>query len=162
MLICAVIIVLPTFDRNGGEKMDFDDEFDESPPNSPDEMAIWLSEFMNAADSAADVYRNHVVTLIANKVYTDFGYEGFCELMVAMDKKAGWISDIIIENSDLDDIMFQKYGTYDHRVIHKARSTEAIQELNKKIWRLRRKYARAIVDELMVGIENPGDTTPAS
>ena len=42
--------------------MDFDDEFDDSPPNSPDEMAIWLSEFMTAADSAAEVYRNHVVT----------------------------------------------------------------------------------------------------
>lgn len=142
--------------------MDFDDEFDDSPPNSPDEMAIWLSEFMTAADSAAEVYRNHVVTLIANKVYSDFGYEGFCELMVAMDKKAGWISDIIIENSDLDDIMFKKYGTYDHGVIHKARRTEAIQEMNQKIWRLRRKYAKAIVDELMAEKKASEDENPTS
>ena len=142
--------------------MDFDDEFDDSPPNSPDEMAIWLSEFMTAADSAAEVYRNHVVTLIANKVYSDFGYEGFCELMVAMDKKAGWISDIIIENSDLDDIMFKKYGTYDHGVIHKARRTEATQELNQKIWRLRRKYAKAIVEELMAEKEASEGETPTA
>lgn len=142
--------------------MDFDDEFDDSPPNSPDEMAIWLSEFMTAADSAAEVYRNHVVTLIANKVYSDFGYEGLCELMIAMDKKAGWISDIIIENSDLDDIMFKKYGTYDHGVIHKARRTEAIQEMNQKIWRLRRKYAKAIVDELMAEKEASEGETPSA
>jgi hypothetical protein len=108
------------------------------------------------------VYRNHVVMLIANKVYSDFGYEGFCELMVAMDKKAGWISDIIIENSDLDDIMFKKYGTYDHRVIHRARGTDAIQELNQKIWRLRRKYAKAIVDELMAEKEDLEGETPTS
>jgi hypothetical protein len=142
--------------------MDYDDDFYDGPPNSPDEMAIWLSEFMTAADSAAEVYRNHVVTLIANKVYSDFGYEGFCELMVAMDKKAGWISDIIIENSDLDDIMFKKYGTYDHRVIHRARGTDAIQELNQKIWRLRRKYAKAIVDELMAEKEDLEGETPTS
>jgi len=130
--------------------MDFDEEFfEDSPSGTPEEMAVWLGEFMATADEAGQIYRNHVVTLIANKIYSDFGQEGFCELMVAMDRKAGWISDILIENSDLDDILFKKYGTYDHGIIHKARRTEAIQEMNEKIWRLRRKYAKAIVEELM-------------
>jgi hypothetical protein len=88
--------------------------------------------------------------MIANRVYAEFGHEGMCELMIAMDKKAGWISDIIIENNDLDEILFKKYGVYDHNIVSKARKTEAVQEMNSKIWRLRRKYAKAIVEELML------------
>jgi len=45
-------------------------------------------------------------------------------------------------------VMFKRHGVYDHQIIEKARKTEAMLELNQKIWRLRKKYARAIVDEL--------------
>lgn len=45
---------------------------------------------------------------------------------------------------------------YDHNIVSKARKTEAVQEMNSKIWRLRRKYAKAIVDELM---EAPDEDT---
>ena len=137
--------------------MDFFD-FDEDEPNqaAPEELAIWLSEFMSTAADAEQLYRSHFCTMIANRVFDEFGHEGLCELMVAMDKKAGWISDIIIENSDLDDILFKKYGTYDHDIIQKARKTDSVMDMNKKIWRLRRKYAKAIVEELMM-IKDSGD-----
>jgi hypothetical protein len=143
--------------------MDFFD-FDEEEPNqaAPEELAVWLSEFMSAAADASSLYRSHFCTMIANRVFDEFGHEGLCELMIAMDKKAGWISDIIIENSDLDDIMFKKYGTYDHNVIHKARRSDSIMELNKKIWRLRRKYARAIVEELMESRKNTSEEAQES
>ena len=134
----------------------FDDEDDEQFAN-PEELAVWLSEFMAQTSDAEVMYRNHFCTMIANRVYDEFGHEGLCELMIAMDKKAGWISDIIIENNDLDEILFKKYGVYDHNIVSKARKTEAVQEMNTKIWKLRRKYAKAIVDELMVA---PLDTPP--
>lgn len=126
----------------------FDDEEDESFV-SPEELAVWLSEFIAQTNDAEVMYRSHFCNMIANRVYAEFGNEGLCELMIAMDKKAGWISDIIIENSDLDEILFKKYGIYDHNIVSKARKTEAVQEMNSKIWRLRRKYAKAIVEELM-------------
>ena len=74
--------------------------------------------------------------------------------MMAIDKRANWISDILIENSDLDDILFQKYGIYDSEICLKARKTEAMIEMNGKIWRLRKKYAKAIVEELMPKIQD--------
>jgi hypothetical protein len=137
--------------------MDFFDEEDDETFASPEELAVWLSEFMAQTSDAEVMYRNHFCTMIANRVYDEFGHEGLCELMIAMDKKAGWISDIIIENNDLDEILFKKYGVYDHNIVSKARKTDAVAEMNTKIWKLRRKYAKAIVDELMVA---PADTTP--
>lgn len=137
--------------------MDFFDEEDDETFASPEELAVWLSEFMAQTSDAEVMYRNHFCTMIANRVYDEFGHEGLCELMIAMDKKAGWISDIIIENNDLDEILFKKYGVYDHNIVSKARKTEAVAEMNTKIWKLRRKYAKAIVDELMVA---PSDATP--
>ena len=141
--------------------MDFFD-FDEEEPNqtAPEELAVWLSEFMSTAADAHTLYRSHFCTMIANRVFDEFGHEGLCDLMVAMDKKAGWISDIIIENSDLDDILFKKYGTYDHDIIQKARRTDSVMEMNKKIWCLRRKYAKQIVDELMI-LKDSGDESTA-
>jgi hypothetical protein len=130
--------------------MDFFEEDDAESFVSPEELAVWLSEFMAQTSDAEVMYRNHFCTMIANRVYDEFGHEGMCELMIAMDKKAGWISDIIIENNDLDEIMFKKYGIYDHNIVSKARKTKAVEEMNTKIWKLRRKYSKAIIEEIMI------------
>lgn len=130
------------------------DEFIEFEPEDGDEptkeeLAIWLSEFMNSASEAEHMYRSHFCDLVVNRVYSEFGLEGLCNLMMSIDKKANWISDIIIENSDLDDILFKKFGTYDNDSIRKARATKAMSEMNEKMWKLRRRYAKLIADELM-------------
>ena len=142
--------------------MDFFDEEEDDTFASPEELAVWLSEFIAQTSDAEVMYRSHFCNMIANRVYAEFGHEGMCELMIAMDKKAGWISDIIIENNDLDEILFKKYGVYDDNIVSKARKTEAVQEMNSKIWRLRRKYAKAIVEELMEApvedTKNPTDS----
>lgn len=134
----------------------YDSEGEEMPPPR-EELAMWVSEFMSQSMDAELLYRNHYCNMLADRVYQEFGYEGFCEMMIAMDKKAGWISDIIIENSDIDDILFKKYGIYDRHAMARARASSSMEELNKKIWRLRRKYAKQIADEIMV--EHQGGST---
>jgi hypothetical protein len=49
--------------------------------------------------------------------------------------------------------MLKKYGTYDAAVCDKARNTDSFMEMNSKIWRLRKKSAGIIVDEIMTGVE---------
>lgn len=126
---------------------------DENPSHedgpSREELLDYISEFMKEGRHAERMYRDNFCELVVNKVFQDFGYEGLCNLMIKIDGKANWISDILIENSDFDDIMFKKYGIYDPDVCEKARTTEAIMEMNSKIWRLRKKYATVIVDEIM-------------
>jgi hypothetical protein len=67
-----------------------------------------------------------------------------------IDIKAGWISDIIFESSDFNNAMFKRHGIYDEKIVNKARSTDSLNELNQKIWRLRKKYANIIADEIAV------------
>ena len=125
----------------------FDENDDEAMPS--EELAIWVSEFMSSAADAQAKYRYNYCNVLANKVFDEFGADGFCELMMAMDNRAGWVTDILIEASDLDDIIFKRYGVYDQDIIRKARRTSAMDEMNSKIWRLRKKYAKAIVEEIM-------------
>jgi hypothetical protein len=124
-----------------------DDQDDHKQPR--EELALWLSEFMTASMDAENLYRKHFCTILTDRIYEEFCYEGFCEMMMVMDRKAGWISDIILENSDIDDILFKKYGVYDRHAIARARASSTMDEMNSKIWKLRRKYAKQIADELM-------------
>ena len=116
---------------------------------SPESLAEFISAFMSTAAQTEFIYRKNYCTTVANRIYSEWGSEGFCEMMVAMDRKADWISDILFESPDLADIAFQKYGIYDQNITKKARETDAMIELNKKLWRLRRKYAKLIVDEII-------------
>jgi len=131
--------------------MEDDFEFDPEDGDIPskEELAVWLSEFMTNTAEAETMYRSHFCDLVVNRVYNEFGFEGLCELLMSIDKRGHWISDIILENNDIDDILFKKYGVFDGDSIKKARHTDAMSEMNQKIWKLRRKYAKLIADELM-------------
>ena len=128
------------------EFLEFSD--DESAPTSQ-ELALWLSEFMGKEKHARQMYQRNFLSLVVDRAWSEFGVEGMCELMVAIDKRAGWISDIIIEDADIHDQMFNNYGVYDDDAIYKARMCEQTTELNKKIFRLRRKYAKLIAEEII-------------
>ena len=118
---------------------------------SRDEFLAFLSDFIASARKSDEMFRSNYCGMVVNKVYNDFGYEGLCNLMMAIDDRAHWISDILIENSDLDEIMFAKYGFYGSKITETARNTQAMLELNGKIWKLRRRYAKLIVEELING-----------
>jgi len=132
------------------------DDRDDTADPSGQELAVWLGEFISNGPEMEHMYRNHLCTMIVNRLYGDFGVEGMCELMMTIDNRSSWISDIVIDNSDLDELMFDGYGVYDDNIVQKARDTVAAGELNKKIWRLRRKYAKLIVEEIMTGVTPNG------
>ena len=131
-----------------GEEFSDDFIYEDSVP-SKEELAMWLSEFMSQSQRARIIYRANFCSIIVNKVHIEFGIEGLCDLMLAIDKRAGWISDIIIEDADIQDAMFNTHGVFDDKAIVKARVSEEMNELNKKIWRLRRKYAKLIAEEIV-------------
>jgi hypothetical protein len=128
---------------------DFDDEELGAEGLPPEVVAEFISTFITHAHNAEAIYRRHYCDVVAGKVHNEFGTEGLCELMMAMDKRAEWISDILLEAPDLENIAFKKYGVYDGEIAKKARNTKALAEMNEKLWRLRRKYAKLIVDEIM-------------
>jgi len=138
------------------ENQEWEDwDFDTAPQEISNEaMAEFVGTFISAAASAEGMYRRHFCEVVANRVYDEFGAEGMCEMLIALDRRSSWISDIIFEGTDLDDIAFRKHGIYDPDLVKKARQTQAIQEMNTKLWRLRRKYARLIVEEIVADEAN--------
>jgi aspartate-semialdehyde dehydrogenase len=127
---------------------------DETPDEPDEEMSRgelldFLGEFLSQHRDANTLYRDHLCAVLIARVYDEFGNEGLCNVMQQMDLKANWVSDIIFEASDFDNALFKRHGTYDDEIVEKARQTQAFVDLNKKIWRLRRRYANIIVDEVM-------------
>jgi hypothetical protein len=137
-------------EEHDDETPDFSGDYSDDMPTR-EELAIWLSEFMSQSQKANAMYRNHFCNLLVAKLYSEFGIEGMCELMMAIDKRSGWVSDIIIEDNDIHDILFREYGVFDNDAIIKARMSNQLTEMNKKIWRLRKKYAKLIAEEIASG-----------
>ena len=141
-------------DGQGEEEFfDFADESDEPP--TPEELAVWISEFMSQSQRARNMYRSHFCSIVVNRIHNEFGIEGLCELMMAIDKRAGWISDIIIEDADIHDALFESHGIFDNDAITKARMSREMTEMNKKIWRLRKKYSKLIAEEIFLSAAVP-------
>jgi hypothetical protein len=113
------------------------------------ELLDFLGDFLSQHRDANTLYRDHLCAVLIGRVHDEFGSEGLCNVMRQMDLKAKWVSDIIFEASDFDNSLFKRHGTYDDEIVEKARDTKAMIELNKKIWRLRRRYANIVVDEIM-------------
>lgn len=137
-------------EEHDDEAPDFSGNNEDDMPTR-EELAIWLSEFMSQSQKANTMYRNHFCNLLVSRLYSEFGIEGMCELMMAIDKRSGWVSDIIIEDSDIHDILFHDYAVFDNDAIIKARMSSQLTEMNKKIWRLRKKYAKLIAEEIASG-----------
>lgn len=131
-------------------------EFIDGPDITPskEEIALWISEFMSQSQKAKNMYRSHFCSLVVYRIHDEFGVEGLCDLMMAIDKRAGWISDIIIEDADIHDALFDAHGVYDDNAIIKARMSKEMTEMNKKIWRLRKKYSKLIAEEIFYHGEN--------
>ena len=123
-----------------------------------EDLVNFISEFMTTSMNVNQVYRSNLVETLVARVFHEFGEDGLCDLMLKIDEQANWISDIVLDSPDLDELMFKRHGTFDGELVKKARETEGMLELNRKIWRLRKKYARAIVDEIF---EKENDPSPA-
>lgn len=128
-----------------------DDEF------SREDFIEMIGEFMSGSMTVHSLYRSHLISTLVSRVYDEFGSEGMAELMIKIDDQAEWITDILIDSNDLQDLAFKKYGVYDDDISSKARHTDAMHQMNKKITNLRKRYAKLIVDEIFSppAVESP-------
>jgi len=119
-----------------------------------EDLIEMIGDFMSGSMNIEQVYRSHLCDTLVSRVYDEFGTEGLADLMLKIDGRANWITDILFDEADLQDEMFAKFGYFDDDIAFKARSTMKMEELNKKIWRLRKRYTNLIVEEI-VQSDNP-------
>jgi len=116
-------------------------------------VVSFLAEFMAGTSDGELLYRNNYCALATEKAYDEFGADGLCQMMVEIDKRGNWVSDIIMDASDIDDVLYNKYGVFNNEVMDVARRTEAMFELNQKILTLRNRYSKKIADEIYEEME---------
>ena len=146
------------FSPDGDMGDDWEEDYPEIQEVSRENLTNFIAEFIATASDAETTYRKNFCQMSVSRAYRDFGYEGMCEMLIAIDDRANWVSDILIEASDIDNHLFNKYGTFSSDVMRKARKTEAMFEMNQKIWNLRKKYSKKIADEIFK-MESDEDNT---
>lgn len=133
-------------ERNGvGMSADKDGEAGEF---QHDSVFDYLAEAMSGESLLAFEYRKDLCLLLAGKIKTEFGIEGLCELISGIDNTAGWVSDILLESSDIDDVLFEEHGIYVEESINLAKKTAAMKKFQKSLWASRRRYAKMMADEI--------------
>jgi len=120
---------------------------DDSGPSREDLIEM-LGEFMSGSAGIEDVYRSHLCDTLVHRVYAEFGTKGMAELVLKIDARADWITNMLFDSNELHNAMFKRHSTFDADISYKARSTMAMSEMEKKMWNLRRRYVGKIIDEI--------------
>lgn len=118
------------------------------PAEQPDSVYDYLAAAMDSESQEALAYRRDLCFILAGKIKSEFGVEGLCEMISGIDATAGWISDILLESGDIDDILFSQYGVFMENSIDLARKTEAMKKFQRSLWTARRKYAKMMAEEI--------------
>lgn len=114
----------------------------------PDSIFDHLAAAMDGVSIEAFDYRKDLCLILAGKLKDEFGLEGLCQMLAGIDVTAGWISDILLESSDIDDVLFKEYGIYVKDSLDFARKTEAMQKFQKSLWNMRIRYAKLMAAEI--------------
>lgn len=130
------------------------DERDDDAEMTREDLIEMIGEFMTGTLRVEDLYRSHLCDTMVHRVYEEFGADGMAEMMIKIESRAEWIVDMLFDSADLHDEMFKRHGAYDDDITYKARQTMAMEEMNKKIHNLRKRYVKKIVDEIWEA-ENP-------
>jgi hypothetical protein len=114
----------------------------------PESVFDHLAAAMDGESLQAMEYRKDLCFILAGKIKSEFGVEGLCEMISGIDANAGWISDILLESSDIDNFLFAEHGVYIEDSIDLARKTEAMKKFQRSLWAARRRYAKMMAEEI--------------
>lgn len=113
-----------------------DDDFEESRLPAMDREVMFGIAFCN---------------FIVHKLQDDFGEEAVLDLMFAIDRNMGWASEIVANRSEVDNILFDRYGAFDQHIWYKVQDTKAWAKMHRQVYKMTRRYLAAAVDEVVQG-----------
>ena len=134
--------------------MSKDMNMDDEPNEYPDAIFDHLAAAMDGESIQAYSYRKDLCFILAGKIKDEFGIEGLCDMLGGIDTTAGWISDILIESGDIDDVLFKEHGIYIENSLDKARKTQGMKKFQKSLWSMRRRYAKLMAEEIYANSSN--------
>lgn len=95
------------------------------------------------------LFRGTFARHVVDGIYEMFGDDALLELLVAIDRKGRWETEIIAEQADVDNILMAKYGAFDDEMWEKIQDTNAWKELHREVFDVSKKWIETAIDEVM-------------
>lgn len=78
-----------------------------------------------------------------------FGEESVLDLLFAIDRNMDWSTEIIAQRSEIEDLLLQRHGAFDHDIWNKVQETKAWSKMLRQIYKLSKRYLAEAVDEVV-------------
>lgn len=133
---------------------DYDFGFDEEENDNDTVMEIIgsddyeLEALMEEREALAAMITEGKFAKAVDKIKSERGESGVMELVFAIEKATGWHMEIVASKSDVEDALFNWYGTYDDMAWMKARNTDAWERLTADVNFVSRRALSEVVTEV--------------
>lgn len=104
-----------------------------------DEQGLTPEQLNNIVFSAVDpetMFRRSAAKGLVREFHRKFGDMGLVDLLVALDNTDRFSSLIVLERNEVDNYMFEKYGTFDPDIITKVQLTQAWEDFVHEVIQL--------------------------
>ena len=78
-----------------------------------------------------------------------FGEDAIVDLLYAIDRNMQWSTEIIAQRAEVEDILLNRHGAFDHDIWNKVQETKAWSKMLRQIYKLSKKYLAEAVDEVV-------------
>ena len=78
-----------------------------------------------------------------------FGEDAIMDLLFAIDRNMQWSTEIIAQRAEVEDILLNRHGAFDHDIWNKVQETKAWSKMLRQIYKLSKKYLAEAVDEVV-------------
>ena len=90
-----------------------------------EEMEDRLQNIVFAAVDPESVFRRAAAKGLVTEFHKRFGDYGLVDLLVSIDNIERFATLIVLERNEIDNYMFEKYGTFDPDIVMKVQMTDA-------------------------------------
>lgn len=90
-----------------------------------EEMEDRLQNIVFAAVDPESVFRRSAAKGLVGEFHKRFGDYGLVDLLVSIDNIERFATLIVLERNEIDNYMFERYGTFDPDIVMKVQMTDA-------------------------------------
>lgn len=86
---------------------------------------------------------------IVRQMQEFFGEEAVVDLLFAIDRNMQWSTEIIAQRAEIDDLLLERHGAFDHDIWNKVQETKAWSKMLRQMYKLSKRYLAEAVDEVV-------------
>lgn len=108
-----------------------------------------LHKLVESAVNPKAHYRRSICRRLAHQTYNQFGIEGLFDLLSGVDDAGQFQTVIICDRDEIDNYVFQKYGTFDNDMFEKIQISEEWSEFTASMMEQGSAVLEALIGKLL-------------